>query len=382
MNSEKRSITLRGLTTLNMIYLLLSSAMILVSAYLTNHFYDLHFPQGLGQASTLCNINDFFSCDKTTLSAFSNLAGIPISLGGIFMGLIGVIGAFVQSEGLEKTNKLLSYINAVGCIILFIISSIVLKSICPFCFLYYILSIAVAALFYLKSDYSLSIDPKLGGIYLLLLAVPAGLMANYYSTEQNKKEALGKQYIQQFNQLKDYGKPLYVSPFRLHTSGQKFEDAKIRITVFSDFQCPFCQKVAEELPKAFEGFEKDLEVQYMFYPLDNLCNTKMQRSLHAYACKAAYLAACSEEKFLEIHDYIFEHQNELSSENLDKWEKDFGLSNCLENPKTADYVQQSLNAGTQYELRSTPTMIINGRKLEGALPTVHLRTILKSLLEK
>lgn len=381
MENTKRSITLRGLTNINMVYLVLSVGMLLVSAYLTNHFYELSFPKGITNKSSLCNINQFLGCDKTTLSAFGNIAGIPISWGGVFMGIIGLLGAFVQSEGLERTNKLLSYLNAAGCIILFLVSLVVLKSLCPFCALYYVLSIIVAFMFYKYSDYSIAVDPKFGGIYGALFLIPAIGMASYYSSEKGKIEKLGAQYVKQFNALKDYGAAQYVSPFKIHSNGQEFKDAKIRITVFSDFQCPFCKIIAEELPKIIEEFKDDMVIQYLFYPLDTFCNKEMKRGLHPYACKAAYLAACDEQKFVEVHDYIFEHQNEVTEKSLMEWEKKFGLSGCLENPKLADLVQQSLNAGKQYELRSTPTMIINGRKLEGSLPTTHLKTILRSLLK-
>jgi protein-disulfide isomerase len=163
---------------------------------------------------------------------------------------------------------------------------------------------------------------------------------------------------------------------------QNFKDAPIRISVFSDFQCPYCQAVADQMPELIKEFGSKINIQYMFYPLDASCNSKMKGGMHPYACQAAYLAACDTEKFSKIHDYIFEKQSEINYENIKKWTKKFGLTeNCLENKNVQDQIQQTLNAGDQFNLKSTPTIIINGKKLEGMIPTVHLKAILRSLIK-
>ena len=112
------------------------------------------------------------------------------------------------------------------------------------------------------------------------------------------------------------------------------------------------------------------------------CNPKVKRSMHEFACKAAYLAACDKEKFSEVHDYIFEHQEELSNENIEAWAKNFEVNYCFDNADLKDVVQRTMNAGDQFNLKSTPTIIINGRKIEGSIPTVHLRSIIQSLINE
>jgi protein-disulfide isomerase len=93
------------------------------------------------------------------------------------------------------------------------------------------------------------------------------------------------------------------------------------------------------------------------------------------------LAACAPTQFAKIHDHIFERQSELSNENLKKWENKFGLKDCFESEKIQEEIQKSMRVGEQYNLKSTPTIIINGRKIEGSIPTIHLRAILKSLIK-
>ena len=84
-------------------------------------------------------------------------------------------------------------------------------------------------------------------------------------------------------------------------------------------------------------------------------------------------------KFKEVHDYLFANQESISFEKLKEWQTKFELSGCFENESIQDYVQQTLNAGEQFSLKSTPTIIVNGKKLEGLIPYEHMKGILQSL---
>lgn len=379
---NQKSLTLNGLTPLNFLYLCLSIGMIFVGAYLTTHFFDTMYPTGIKGASTLCNINDFWGCDKATQSTFGVIAGMPTSVFGIIMGVIGIITCFAGSKEFEQTTKTVLLVNLVACIILFIYSLVALGSLCPMCTAYYILSILTYFLFHKYSIMPLGVSPKVAGIFAVILILPIAGMNYHIGQKEKNKETLASSYINQFNALKDYGDPTIESDYKVHMATEKFSDAPIRISVFSDFQCPYCKAVADQLPELIRDFKDKINIQYMFYPLDAGCNKKMKGGLHVHACKAAYLSACDKEKFVEVHDKIFEKQSEINTENLKLWAKEFNLSEtCFSDPKIQDKIQQTLNAGDQYNLKSTPTIIINGRKLEGLIPTVHLKPILRSLLK-
>jgi len=94
---------------------LLSAFMIGFSIYLTGHYFELKFPTGL-ESGSLCNLNSFFNCDKTTLSPVSNIAGVPISLFGIVIGALTMIGMFVKNENYEKTVYFTLILNMVVCV--------------------------------------------------------------------------------------------------------------------------------------------------------------------------------------------------------------------------------------------------------------------------
>lgn len=378
----KKSVTLNGLVLPNAIYLLINILMIFVGIYLTNHYYNLLFPSGLESASGLCNINEFWGCDKTTRSALGSLFGVPTSVFAIVIAICGLITNFIGKEEYEKTMKSVLALNLVGCIVLFLFSLIALKTICPMCSAYYVLSIIAFVIFQKYSDYSFGFDVKALTVFGVVLLLPSILIGYNVKNKKDNQFKIANSYISQFDALNSYGKPDFESPYKLNMATEKFEDAPLRVSIFSDFQCPFCKSVSDQFHDIIKEFKNEINVQYLFYPLDVTCNTKMKGSLHPFACKAAYLAGCDKEKFAKIHDHIFNNQDKINEAILLQWEKDFGLSGCFENKEAQDFVQQSLNTGDFYKVQSTPTIIINGKKIEGSISTPMLKAILRAQLKK
>lgn len=379
--NEKR-LTTNGLTVPHLIYLTLSLAMVAASIYMTVHFYEAYFPKGLAKTSGLCDISAFWNCDNATLSPLGHIFYVPTAFFGLLIGLMGLIGAVFSSEQMERTNKFFIYINTIGCCILFTYSLVVLGGLCPMCTTYYVLSLGCAYLFFKYSNAKAFPEIKITAVYGVLLLIPSAIMYNYFVKQLGQQQSLGKQYIEQFNKLADVGDPLVESKYKIHMSTDSFESAPIRISVFSDFQCPFCQMVSTQMHDLVKAFKGKINIQYFFYPLDNLCNKHIDRSFHEFACRAAYIAACDPKKFAVIHDEIFDNQKNLSDDYLNKLEKKHDLVGCMANDENRNTIVTYIDYADQYKLKSTPTIIINGKKIEGSISTPYLKEILKSLLPK
>ncbi len=383
MSATKKNLTLNGFTIPHTVFVVLSVAMAIVSIYLTKHFYQVHFPTGIGGGEGLCAGDGFWGCNKATLSSLGHILFVPTSFFGIIIGLLGVFGAIFSSERMESTNKFFIYLNALGCLGLLFYSLIALGGLCPFCTAYYALSFIAAFMFFKFSDHKAFPDLKITAVYGLIVILPAAYMSYYFGKEKSKQASLSSQYVKQFEGLKDMGEPTYISPYKINMATEEWSEAPVRIAVFSDFQCPFCQKVAEQIPQLIRGLKDKVNVAYYFYPLDNACNPAITRSFHQYACQAAFLAACDKEKFGEVHDAIFERQPELSAENLCALGKKNSASvAALKTKRRKRRSLERLTQGEAFQLKSTPTIIINGKKIEGSIPTVHLRAIVESLLNK
>ena len=137
----------------------------------------------------------------------------------------------------------------------------------------------------------------------------------------------------------------------------------------------------EVFKKIKNRYKGKINIAYYPLPLDNACNSEIKGSFHALACKASYLAICSKEKFAEIHNEIFENQANLSNEFLNNLEKKHGLSGCFENEASKKFVVDAIEQGKSYRVKSTPTMIINGKKIEGGLALIQFFKLFDSLLE-
>ena len=379
--SENQRLTLNGLTTPNLIYLIISIAMIIVSGYLTNHFYNAHFPTGI-TGDSFCSINEFWGCDKASLSPLGSIFHVPTAFFGIIIGVMGIFVNIFPSEENEKTVKTLIVVNAVACLTLFIYSLVALGGLCPMCTVYYVLSFIAAFLFLKKSNATFGISFKSILPFIIITLVPAYFMNNHFVTKKSTEASLNGQYIEQFFKLAIPGDPATESPYKQVMSTENFSDAPLRLSVYSDFECPFCKNVAGNVEELMKRYKGNINVQYMFYPLDNSCNPKIKSSFHKHACRAAYLAACDKEQFPKVHDYIFEHQGELSYENIEAWAKKFNLSGCFDNKQIQEDIQMTILSGDQYNLQSTPTIILNGRKLEGARGVGVMTAIMDEILKR
>ena len=380
--NQKKSLTLNGISGLNFLFILNAVAMIGVSIYLTNHFYDVLYPTKLGGASTLCNLSNFFNCDAATYSKLSNIAGIPISFFGIIIGVLFLFTSLMPGEALEKTSSAISKYNFIGCILLLIFSLGALGSLCPFCTVYYVLSGIAAYLLWKHGNNSWVPDFKVAGMWAVLLIAGSFFMFQTTKSKEDVSAKMNESIIKQFRALPSSGDPDMESPYKIHAATEKFSDAPIRITVFSDFQCPFCKVVADQMPELIRRYPKQINVQYMFYPLDAKCNSNVKGRFHDQACDAAALSACDVKKFEAVHDDIFANQDKLATGVLADIAKKHDLKGCLDNPEITNKVIEGINQGTKYNLKSTPTIIVNGKKIEGTIPSRQFFAIFEDILSE
>jgi protein-disulfide isomerase len=143
-------------------------------------------------------------------------------------------------------------------------------------------------------------------------------------------------------------------------------NAPVTIVEFSDFQCPFCQRVAPTLKRVKETYGDKVRIVWKDFPLT---------SIHPEAFKAAEAGNCAREqgKFWEFHDRLFANQQALQPDALKAHATAVGLdpaafNACLDTAKYSDRVQEHIGIGTRLGVNSTPAVFINGRPITGAQP--------------
>jgi protein-disulfide isomerase len=142
--------------------------------------------------------------------------------------------------------------------------------------------------------------------------------------------------------------------------------APVTLIEFSDFQCPFCQRVAPTLKKLRETYGDKVRIVWKDFPLTQI---------HPQAFKAGEAAHCAGDqgKYWEYHDRLFANQELLQLDDLKKHATELGLdaaafNACLDGSKYGERVRDGVAQGTRLGVNSTPTVYINGRMLSGAQP--------------
>lgn len=142
--------------------------------------------------------------------------------------------------------------------------------------------------------------------------------------------------------------------------------APVTIVEYSDYQCPYCQRLVPTLKRVLETYGDRVRVVWKDFPLT---------TIHPSALRAAESAHCAGDqgKFWEYADRLFANQRALQTPDLKKYAADLGLdaaafADCIDGEKHAARVQNSLAEGTRLGIDSTPRVYINGRMFSGAQP--------------
>jgi protein-disulfide isomerase len=143
------------------------------------------------------------------------------------------------------------------------------------------------------------------------------------------------------------------------------QNAPVTVVLYSDFQCPFCARARSTVEDLTARYKEKVRVVFRNYPLP----------MHTDAGLAAEAALCAHEQgqFWQMHDALFAHQNALSPADLRRYAGDIGLkepsfSECLASRRHEKTWQATTRQASDLGIVSTPTFLVNGRLVAGAVP--------------
>jgi protein-disulfide isomerase len=138
------------------------------------------------------------------------------------------------------------------------------------------------------------------------------------------------------------------------------------IVEFSEFQCPFCQKVQPTIKNLISKYGGQVSLAFRDFPL---------RQMHPHAQMAAEASRCASEqgKFWEYHDLLFADGAKLDIASLKEYAHRLGLkdpqfNSCLESGKFKARIEEDLQEAVRAGLSGTPAFFINGIFVNGAQP--------------
>ena len=195
----------------------------------------------------------------------------------------------------------------------------------------------------------------------------------------------------------DLGKdPFAETMSKIDTSGRPTRGAKaskVVVVNFDDFQCPFCSRMHQTLfPQILKEYGDRVTFIYKDYPLTEI---------HPWAAHAAVdancLAAQNGDAYWDFADYIHANQHEVSNEKtpaarveaLDRLATLQGqkhnldlvkLQSCMK-AQDESAIKASIKEAEGLGVEATPTMFINGQKIDGAVPISEVRAALDQALK-
>jgi protein-disulfide isomerase len=146
------------------------------------------------------------------------------------------------------------------------------------------------------------------------------------------------------------------------------EKARVTITEFSDFQCPFCSKVTGTVEQMLAAYPKDVRIVWRHLPLSFHSNA----ALAAEAAQEAF-AQAGNQGFWKFHDTLFANQKALARPDLERYAREQGLdlarfNAALDSRKHKAHVERDSEEARRAGIPSTPGFVINGYFISGAYP--------------
>jgi protein-disulfide isomerase len=158
-----------------------------------------------------------------------------------------------------------------------------------------------------------------------------------------------------------------------------FGPATARVTVveFTDFECPFCARAHETMEALRKEFGDQVRFVFKQRPLAFHKNAQV-------AAQAA-LAAHEQGRYLELREKLFTSDAKLSRESVEKHASEVGmdvtrLKSALDSNRHQAAVAQDIAQAEQLGIRATPSVLVNGRRIEGARPIEVYREVIKEEL--
>lgn len=160
------------------------------------------------------------------------------------------------------------------------------------------------------------------------------------------------------------------------------DDAPVTVVEFSDFGCPYCAQFATlSYPDVHAEFVLSGRVRWVFVPFVLGRFPNGDRAAHAAEC------AGSQDRFWAMHHLLYDRQPEWRRQGsaddvFETLAREAGLDAerfraCYAGDESGPRIERSNRLAREAGVRATPTFVINGRMVEGALPPAHFRTLLE-----
>lgn len=344
--------------------------------------------------SLVCDANKG-GCSEVLASPYAvGPGGIPVAtFGAIYFGALGLWYLVVgRSRGQgRRWQRFPLGINLAGALVSVFFLSLMfgsLKAVCWWCTLSHLINFAMLFLAWAlfkrgRSEEDPGWPPaRLGIAGILLMLAWAALCIQGLAVAVARKAAReASDYARTF--YEDVDLQRYLQQRQSSTTIPIRPDDPVRgnpaathtVVVFSDFECPACRGFAEfSESQLLPAYGNRIKLVYKHFPLEPDCNPVLQRTVHPEACEAASAAEAARslggsEAFWKMHDRLFANQETFAQAPWAKLAQEIGLdparlSQIAASGTFRERIREDAELGRQLQVDHTPTIFLDGRKLE------------------
>jgi len=162
-----------------------------------------------------------------------------------------------------------------------------------------------------------------------------------------------------------------------HFQGAK--SATIVLVEYGDYQCPHCGRAYPILKKIQKQLGDELKFVFRNFPIEESHPDAVQAAI-------ASEAAALQNKYWEMHDALFEHQNDLSENGILSLAKNLKLdlkkfSADWQSEELSQKVEDDFESGVRSGVNGTPGFFINGQAYYDNWEYEYFLNYLKGLLQ-
>jgi protein-disulfide isomerase len=154
--------------------------------------------------------------------------------------------------------------------------------------------------------------------------------------------------------------------------------AAVTLVEYGDFECPTCAQACQVVNLLLTHFGADLRFVFRHFPL---------REVHPHAELAAEAAeaAGAQDRFWEMHRFLFDNPLRLDARSLNRYAElarldlrrfDHEMGHHVHLPR----VQQHIDSGVRSGVRGTPTFFVNGALCDVSFSLEKLRTTIDAAI--
>ena len=190
-------------------------------------------------------------------------------------------------------------------------------------------------------------------------AGPAPRMQPTQLTEQQKAD-----FIRQYEGLPKVNVPIDAG------------GAKVLVVKFNDYQCPPCRQSFYDYKPIFAKYAASGQVKFVLkhFPLEKECNAGVGGDMHPASCEAAAAVVMAQTKGTadKLEEWFFANQPSLTPESVRQAAATVaGITNYdAQYARTLTLVRTDAGLGALLGAKSTPTFVVNGHVIAGAMPAV------------